>query len=210
MNKELKIENVSKQFLGKQILNNITYNFSPGKVYCITGASGSGKSTLLNIIGLLIKPDLGKVVYNDNPISNLSRYKKMTYFRDKLGFLYQNYALIDNQTVLDNLKVATKYLKMIDKEAYSNVLKDVGLEGFENRKVFTLSGGEQHRVAMARLMLKNCDIILADEPTGNLDHDNSIQIFNLLSNMKQEKIVIISSHDPLIIEMCDEVIELKK
>ena len=179
-----------------------------GEFISIVGESGSGKTTLLNIIGLLEKQTSGDIVVMGikNPTS-----KELTKLqREFYGYVFQNYALIEEDSVQTNLKLALKYNKVIDKQAEINrALKLVGLEGYNKKKVFELSGGEQQRLALARIMLKKCEIILADEPTGNLDNKNRDIVFNILKDLnKQGKTIVIVTHDNYIANKCDKIIKL--
>lgn len=207
----VKLENIEKAFGDKKIFKNFNLEISEGRLYGIVGSSGSGKSTLLNMIGLLEKPDSGDVELFRRKNIRLNSRSAMLIHRYKISYLFQNYALSDNDTVYYNLKVALKYSKVKDKEQeIKKALALVGLEGFEKSKIFTLSGGEQQRVAMARVLLKPSQLILADEPTGNLDNDNTIEILKLFKLLVKEykKTVIIVTHDERIAKECDDVIQL--
>ena len=131
---------------------------------------------------------------------------------NKINYLFQNYALIETDTVLNNLKIALKHVRSSHKEQLiKDSLKKVGLEGYEKEKVYCLSGGQQQRVALARLYLKPADVILADEPTGNLDEKNKKIVLEALKEFAEEgKIVIVATHDLSIVHQCDEVIELTR
>lgn len=206
----IKLRNITKKFGQKTVLNDITLNFQKGKIYAITGPSGCGKSTLLNIIGLLEKPTSGSisVLNNVNVSPNSNKARKI--LRYDISYLFQNYALSDTDTVFYNLKIALLYSKIKDKKvAIADVLKKVGLEGYENFKVYTLSGGEQQRLAIARILLKPASIILADEPTGNLDSKNKNDILNIFWKLKNDNTtIILVTHDMEIANKCDEIIDL--
>ena len=202
------LNNISKKYNEKNIVRNFNLKINKGEFISIVGESGSGKTTLLNIIGLLEKQTSGDIVVMGikNPTS-----KELTKLqREFYGYVFQNYALIEEDSVQTNLKLALKYNKVIDKQAEINrALKLVGLEGYNKKKVFELSGGEQQRLALARIMLKKCEIILADEPTGNLDNKNRDIVFNILKDLnKQGKTIVIVTHDNYIANKCDE--RLKK
>ncbi|MFC9419367.1 putative bacteriocin export ABC transporter [Bacillus mobilis] len=198
MNKELeiKLDHITKKFGEKYIFQNFNLDIYKNEFIGIMGKSGAGKSTLLNIIGLLDEPDEGTVMIEgyDNPY----KHKKF-FFRNKLGYIFQNFALMDNETVGKNLEVALKFQKGTKeekKDLMKNVLKQVGLSCSLKTKVYTLSGGEQQRLAIARVLLKKCNIILADEPTGSLDKENRDQVINLLKKLHSEgKTIIIVTHD---------------
>ncbi|WP_434165927.1 putative bacteriocin export ABC transporter [Bacillus thuringiensis] len=198
MNKELeiKLDHITKKFGEKYIFQNFSLDIYKNEFIGIMGKSGAGKSTLLNIIGLLDEPDEGTVMIEgyDNPY----KHKKF-FFRNKLGYIFQNFALMDNETVGKNLEVALKFQKVTKeekKDLMKNVLEQVGLSCSLKTKVYTLSGGEQQRLAIARVLLKKCNIILADEPTGSLDKENRNQVINLLKKLHNEgKTIIIVTHD---------------
>lgn len=206
-----KLKNIDKAFGNKKIFEKFNLEISEGQIYGIVGPSGSGKSTLLNIIGLLEKTDSGDIELFGKKNIKLNSKNSMLMHRNKISYLFQNYALSDNDTVYYNLKIALKYSKVKDKDnEIKNALALIGLEGFEKNKIFTLSGGEQQRVAMARVLLKPSALILADEPTGNLDNDNTdeiLKLFKLLVN-EYKKTVIIVTHDERISKECDTVIRL--
>ena len=202
------LNNISKKYNEKNIVRNFNLKINKGEYISIVGESGSGKTTLLNIIGLLEKQTSGDIVVMGikNPTS-----KELTKLqREFYGYVFQNYALIEEDSVQTNLKLALKYNKVIDKQAEINrALKLVGLEGYNKKKVFELSGGEQQRLALARIMLKKCEIILADEPTGNLDNKNRDIVFNILKDLnKQGKTIVIVTHDNYIANKCDKIIKL--
>lgn len=193
--KLLELVKISKSFKNKQIISDFSLSVKRGEFISIVGESGKGKTTLLNIIGLLEDVDNGKVIIDGN--DNITRKEKMLLQRYKIGYLFQNYALIENETVEKNLLIALAYRKNINKnEEIRKALDTVGLSGFEKRKVYELSGGEQQRIALARVILKKCDYILADEPTGNLDINNRNMIFNILEELNnQGKTIIFVTHD---------------
>ena len=202
------LNNISKKYNEKNIVRNFNLKINKGEFISIVGESGSGKTTLLNIIGLLEKQTSGDIVVMGikNPTSKVLTKLQREFY----GYVFQNYALIEEDSVQTNLKLALKYNKVIDKQAEINrALKLVGLEGYNKKKVFELSGGEQQRLALARIMLKKCDIILADEPTGNLDNKNRDIVFNILKDLnKQGKTIVIVTHDNYIANKCDKIIKL--
>ena len=205
----VELKNVSKSYGDKNVLNNLSTKIEEGTFNVIMGASGSGKSTILNIIGLLDKATSGDVILfgqkNIRPFS----MKAEQMLKNKIGYLFQNFALIENETVVNNLKLALENVRGNKKEKISEALKEVGLEGYENKKIFKCSGGEQQRVAIARLLLKPCELILADEPTASLDIKNREIVVKLLKNMQElGKTIIVVSHDPFFEEIADNVIDL--
>lgn len=208
----IELENVSKTYGEKKVLDNISLEINEGELVAITGESGKGKSTILNILGLLETIDSGQVLICGQGNLKPNSGKATKVLRTTISYLFQNFALIDEETVNNNLLIALKYVKGTKKEKLNKIseaLKIVGLEGFEKRKVYELSGGEQQRVAIARIMLKPSKIVLADEPTGSLDEVNRDKIFALLKGINKEgKTVIIVTHDKDLASKCNKVISL--
>ena len=207
----IELNNVIKSFGSKKVLEKISLQIEEGKIYAITGKSGGGKSTLLNIMGGIEKATSGDIEIFGNKNLNPRSQKMRKLLRYKISYLFQNYALSDNDSVEYNLKMALVYNKEIKdkKQAIADALTKVGLKGYEKQKVHTLSGGEQQRVAMARLLLKPTKIILADEPTGNLDTENRDAVFELLLNLNKEgKTIVLVTHDLELSQKCDVVIKL--
>lgn len=207
----IRLENVSKSY-NKKVLDNISIDIKEEELVAITGESGRGKSTLLNIIGLLEYPDSGKVIVDGQTNVKPSSMKANKILRNKISYLFQNFALIDEESVYSNLMLSLKYnscSKSEKKEKIKNALNKVGLENYEKRKIYELSGGEQQRVAIARVILKPSKIILADEPTGSLDEKNRDQVISLLKYLNKEgKTVVIVTHDKNVANECDRIIEL--
>ena len=195
--------NVSKSFGSKKIFTDLNLRFESGKSYALIGGSGSGKSTLLNIIGRLEKIDSGNVLVDKQDIWKI---KEKTFFKNTVGYVFQNYSLIENKTVYDNLKLITK-----DKKIVTDVLEKVGLSSdYLHQKIYELSGGQAQRVAIARMLMKPRKIILADEPTGALDGEIGKEIIRLLLNERDEdKYVIIATHDPAVYNKVDVIIDMK-
>ena len=202
----IEIKNLKKSFGSDVLFDGLNLTLESNKITAIVGASGCGKSTLLNIIGAIEPFDDGEVIVDGIDISK--NKNKLLYFREKVGFLFQNFALVENKTVLGNMEIVNKNYRM--KLSIEDCLKEVGLEDKINSKVCTLSGGQQQRVALARLMLKKCSIILADEPTGSLDKENGIKVFEILKSMntEQNKTIVVVTHDLDFAQKCDTVIHL--
>ena len=199
----IQIENLSKSFGDHVVFQNFNEVIQTGEMVGFSGVSGCGKTTLLNMIGGIEPFDEGKILVDDIDISNKRNH--LEYYRKKVGFLFQNFALIDDKTVYENLKMV-KY--RVDK-TIEEVLEKVEMSHALHQKVYQLSGGEQQRVALARLMLKRCDLILADEPTGSLDRANAKRVMELLSGLHEEgRTVIVVSHDEQIKKSLGRVIEL--
>lgn len=208
----IKIENLSKSFGEKKVIENFNFEINDGEMIAITGKSGCGKSTLLNILGLLDNEYDGNVFYDEKLLKNEKESRRNKFIRNNINYLFQNYALVDTDTVYENLLLALEYEKISHKEKAKRIdstLTIVGLKGFENKKIYTLSGGEQQRVALARVILKKGTIILADEPTGNLDKENSDKIIEILKKLQENgKTIIIVTHDEEIAKKCDNIVKL--
>lgn len=191
----IKAKGISKTYDKRVVIDKLDITVNTGELFSITGESGSGKTTLLNILGLLENVDSGSVEL-DNHV-NPNKREKMLLQREKIGYLFQNYGLIENETVEENLKIALTYKKMGDKkEKIREALGFVGLETYMKRKIFQLSGGEQQRIALARVFLKEPCYIFADEPTGNLDSKNRDVVFGLLKELNDSgKTVVYVTHD---------------
>ena len=197
MQTQIRLENINKSYGKHKILDNLNISIFPEDFITIIGASGSGKSTLLNILGTLEDYDSGEVEsfgYKD-PVKD---YKNsMILRREKIAYLFQNFALIENMTVKENLDIALKYSKYKnDKEKIRQILDMLGVVDKIDNKIYELSGGQQQRVAMTRVLLKPYQILLADEPTGSLDKSNKdILIKILIEENKKGKTIVVVSHD---------------
>lgn len=206
------VKNLRKKFDDKIIFDNFNLKINDGELIAITGKSGCGKTTLLNILGLIDSHYDGDVIYDGIKVRELKKTKKQIFVRNHINYLFQNYALIDDESVKKNIELALYYDKLskIEKEKIiKDVLYDVGLNNYENKMVYTLSGGEQQRISLARAIVKKGNIILADEPTGNLDAENrDIVIENLIKLNEMGKTVIIVTHDMYVAQRCHRIIEL--
>ena len=201
----ISIRNLRKSYDDKVLFDNFDLDIPDGSFVVISGESGSGKSTLLNMIGGIEEPDSGTITVDGFDVTGKGSKRK--YYRDVVGFLFQNFALLENKTVKENLE-------MIQKAGRSGVeideaLDKVGLTDVLNKKVYKLSGGEQQRIALARLMIKKCSVILADEPTGSLDRRNSDVVMSVLHDLNlQGKTVIVVTHDEDIVRRADNVVHI--
>ena len=208
----LSLNNICFSYGNTPVLRDVSYEFEKGRMYCIVGKSGAGKTTLLSLLSGLASPSSGSICYNGEDIKSIDKYK----FRSKyIGVIFQSYNLITKFTALENviLSMDIAGVKGVDKKARAQeLLMNVGLDEDEaNRRVLHLSGGQQQRVAIARALSYNPDIILADEPTGNLDSDTQKDIMEIFRSLsKAGKCVILVSHSPEVASMCDECFELKK
>ncbi|HEQ6988661.1 ABC transporter ATP-binding protein [Parvimonas micra] len=211
----LELKNVNKSYDGRKIIDNLTISIPENSLVAITGKSGSGKSTILNMIGLLESIDSGSIKINGNSIPNINSSKATMLRRNTINYLFQSYALISDITVLDNLMVAMEFLDLSKKEKndkIDKVLKDLDIFILKNKKVNTLSGGEQQRVALARCILKPGNLILADEPTGSLDPKMAEIVFELIKYLrdKYNKTVIIVTHDISLANKADFIVDLSE
>ncbi len=198
---------VTKIYNGKTVLDKLNFSIDTDEYVCFTGDSGSGKTTLLNIIGQIEPLSGGEIVINGQ--SCLNNKQKRIFFQKKVGFIFQNFALIEKKTVEENLKLIRKADRT--KITIEEALESVGMGGKSSRKIYTLSGGEQQRVAIARLFLKQCEIVLADEPTGSLDSMNAKVVMDLIDTLHNAgKTIILVSHDKEVISRADRVIPLKE
>jgi putative ABC transport system ATP-binding protein len=201
----IELNDIVKKFDEKTVFDHFSAQFDPGKSYALTGVSGSGKTTLLNIIGKLEKADKGEIWVNNQ---KLAQIPEQVYFRDYVGYLFQNYGLIDNETIAENLSLAFIGKKVKKSEQKSQMLKAlqaVNLNLNLNRKIYSLSGGEAQRVAIAKLILKKPMIILADEPTAALDEENGREVMALiLGLLDKATTLIVATHNPSVGDLLDE------
>lgn len=198
--------NISKRFRDHDILKAFHATIKKRSLTVITGESGKGKTTLLNILSFLERPDSGTVTIDD--LSNPSPRQIMNLRRYRISYLFQNYGLVDEYTVEKNLRFSLTYRKDTSLSV-SEALAQVGLEGYEKRKVYELSGGEQQRVALARILLKDACYVFADEPTGNLDKGNRDVVIRLLRELADNgKGVVLATHDLDLLPYADQHIQL--
>jgi len=215
MNSFLKLKNISKNFDTEKkikVLKKLSYNFKKGKVYSLMGPSGSGKSTLLNLISLIDRPTNGSIKF-DNALVNFKENNKNDIFRaKKIGIVYQQNNLLPDFTAFENLYLASlsindnKKMAMLKAE---NLLKKIGLSNRSDHFPSQLSGGESQRIAIARAIINDPDIILADEPTGSLDMKTAKDIFDLLNNQKKpNRLIIFATHNRFFAKKADYLLEL--
>ena len=210
MNNLIQLKNVSKNYISSkkiEVLKNINYTFKSGKIYSLTGPSGSGKSTLLNLISLIDKPSSGFIKLNDLKINDNDNDQRDMIRSRKIGIIYQDKNLLADFSTLENVYLARLSLSNNKKKAIidaKNLLKKVGLDKRLDHFPSELSGGESQRVAISRALINSPDIILADEPTGNLDVKNARDIFKLLFSLKNKKrIIIFATHNRYFADMSD-------
>ncbi|MBQ7132981.1 MAG: ABC transporter ATP-binding protein [Ruminococcus sp.] len=210
----LSLNNIDFSYGKTPVLKGVTMDFEKGKTYCIVGKSGAGKTTLLSILSGLASPTSGSILYNGEDIKSIDKYK----YRSKyIGVIFQSFNLITKFTSLENvvlsMDIAGVKGSAAEKKAKAlELLKSVELSEDEaNRRVLKLSGGQQQRVAIARALSYDAEIILADEPTGNLDEDTQNEIMTIFKNLAQQgKCVILVSHSKSVANACDVCFELNK
>ena len=200
------LKHVKKSFSHQPVLRDVSFTIEEGAFVAITGSSGCGKSTLLNLIGLLDRPDAGELTLFG--ISNISPFssRAQRLLKEQIGYLFQNFALLENKSVRYNLQIIMerKMSRQTRDQKIREALSAVGFDGSADKLVCQCSGGEQQRIAVARLLLKPCSLILADEPTGNLDEANRERVFDLLKMMNEQgKTIILVTHDKTLADRCD-------
>ncbi len=194
-------------------VRNIDFTIKSGEFAAIVGPSGSGKTTFLNLISGLDTPTAGKIWLNDKQITEMSEKELSDFRRDHIGFIFQAYNLIPVLTVKENIEYIMLLQGITKEDRYNNVmdiLKEIGMEGFEKRFPPKLSGGQQQRVAIARAMVSKPELILADEPTANLDQKTGAELLDMMRelNKKTGMTFLFSTHDPMVMERADRVVTL--
>ncbi len=198
----IKLINVNKYYQSGNekihAVRDFSVTFPEKGLVFILGPSGSGKSTLLNLLGGLDKPDEGEIWVENYNLALLSKKEKNDYLNSYLGFVFQEYNILKDLTLKENISLPLEIQNIKAKkrkELLNKVIEDVELTGLENRKVSQLSGGQKQRIAIARAVVKNPNLIIADEPTGNLDSETSTTIFELFKKLAKERLIIIVTHD---------------
>ena len=194
-------------------LRGVSVEIGAGEFLAIAGPSGSGKSTLLNLIGCIDRADEGEITIDGRTVSSMSSKELAVFRREKLGFIFQTFNLIPVLTATENVSFTLSLLGANDEEARDRsraVLAEVGLSGKEDTRPNRLSGGEQQRVAIARALVKAPQLVLADEPTANLDSENGKEILELMREMNRTHgtTFLFSTHDPMVMEFADRLIRL--
>lgn len=211
--KDIILSNICKKYGDKTLFENFSLQIERGEFLAIMGESGAGKTTLLNMMGLLERPDSGNVVLCGQKNPQFSSRTAVSLRRRHISYLFQNYGLIDTETVENNIRIAIHFKDVSRKKGCyltADALKQVGLQGYEKRKVYTLSGGEQQRVALAKIIAKSPQIIFADEPTGSLDERNRDYVLKILQELNyQGKTIIVVTHDPFVNECAKRHILLR-
>ena len=213
----IKVEKVSRNYkTGESIvraLKQVSLEIQDGEFLSIAGPSGSGKTTLLNLIGCIDAIDDGEISINGQKVSTMNKEEKTTFRRQNLGFIFQTYNLIPVLSAYENVSFVLSLLDVPEAEVKQRtyeILKDVGLEGMENRRPARLSGGQQQRIAIARALVKRPQIILADEPTANLDSKTGEEILKLMKRMNEKfgTTFIFSTHDKMVMEYASRLVQL--
>ncbi|MFP4478503.1 MAG: ATP-binding cassette domain-containing protein [Candidatus Izemoplasmatales bacterium] len=215
----IKLKNIHKYFNKNRnneihVINGTSIEFPETGLVAITGPSGCGKTTLLNVIAGLDSFHSGEITYEEETIHKYKSSKIDRIRNNKIGFIFQNYNLIPHQTVYENIKTSLNIAGLYDKdkldERINYSLEQVGMYNYRKRSVLALSGGQQQRVGIARAIAKNPDVILADEPTGNLDSNNTFEVMSLIKNISRNKLVILVTHEKNLVDLyADRIIELK-
>lgn len=213
----IQLENISKIYNSEEIktiaLNGVSLKINEGEFTAITGPSGSGKSTMLHILGLLDRPTNGEFIFDNKNIINFSDEELALFRNEKIGFVFQAFFLLSSITVLENVKLPLLYSKIDEKkwnELALNALEEVGLSHRISHFPTQLSGGEKQRVAIARALVNNPSIILADEPTGNLDSKSAMQIIKIIKRLNnQGKTIIVVTHESYLANITRRIIRLR-
>lgn len=211
MKKELiKINNLNKEFGKVKALNNINLSVYEGEWLAIMGPSGSGKSTLLNILSLMDAPSSGEYILDNENLEQMDEEQKITLRREKIGLVFQQFHLIPYLNALENVILSQYYHSSVDEEDAKIVLEKVGLSHRLTHLPSQLSGGEQQRVCIARALINNPELLLADEPTGNLDEANEQIVLQTLQKLKNEgKTIVLITHNPDLAKFADRTLILQ-
>lgn len=205
----IELKEVSKSFGERVLFENFNCVIKKGEFVGIKGCSGSGKSTLLNMMGLLENCDSGDIIINGKKIDYKDKNVVKELLKTQIGYLFQNFALIDDFSILKNLSIGISGNKKEKSDKIKKVLIDLNLNVSLEKKIFKLSGGEQQRIAIARLILQNKSIILADEPTASVDPQNRDIILGILKKLNKEgKTIVLVSHDDYVIGHADRIISI--
>ena len=204
----IKVKNVSKHFANETAIDYSDITFEKGKSYMLLGASGCGKSTLLNMIAGILSPETGAIEIAGEDITKKSQKEKDKFRIQKIGYIFQDFKLIPEMTVMDNIAILR--LEKVDISDSDKVLDDLGILDKKNKKVKHLSGGEKQRVAIARAIVKKPEIILADEPTGNLNFAIGEAVIKQLIEVSKGKTLIAVTHDERLGKYFDHIIDMNQ
>lgn len=204
----IKVKNVSKHFANETAIDYSDITFEKGKSYMLLGASGCGKSTLLNMIAGILSPESGTIEISGEDMTKKSQKEKDKYRIQKIGYIFQDFKLIPEMTVMDNIAILR--LEKVDISDADKILNSLGILEKKNKKVKHLSGGEKQRVAIARAIVKKPDIILADEPTGNLNFAIGEAVIKQLIEVSEGKTLIAVTHDERLGKYFDHIIDMNQ
>lgn len=204
----IEVKNLTKQFQNETAINYSDITFENGKSYMLLGASGCGKSTLLNIIAGVLSPTSGSIIIDGSDMTSKSQKEKDKFRIQKIGYIFQDFKLINDMSVMDNINILR--LEGVDTSRAPEILKTLGIYEKRNAKIKHLSGGQKQRVAIARAIVKMPDIILADEPTGNLNFEVGEEVIKALSEISSGKTLIAVTHDERLAKYFDCVIDMNK
>ena len=204
----IEIKNIMKQFQNATAIEYKDMTFETGKSYMLLGASGCGKSTLLNMIAGILTPTKGSIVIDGVETSKQSQRERDKFRIQNIGYIFQDFKLLNDMTVMDNINILR--LENVDTSNAVQLLKNLGIEEKKNSKIKHLSGGQKQRVAIVRALVKKPDIILADEPTGNLNFAIGEQVIKELVEISQGKTLIAVTHDERLAKYFDEVIDMNE
>ena len=213
----IETKNISKSFVSANkkisLFNDVSFKIKKGDLIAVTGPSGSGKSTLLHILALLEQPTSGKLLMSNEDVGKIKEDQKDNIRKKSISIIFQNNNLLSDFTAIENITMPL-YIKGIDNKTATikakNILKDVKLSERANHFPSDLSGGEQQRVAIARALISNTELVLADEPTGNLDHKTSLDIFNYFQKLKKKnKAIIFATHNRELANKADYILRIQ-
>lgn len=215
----IEVKNISKSYITNHYtvhaVDHVDFSVSGNEAVAIVGPSGSGKSTLLNMMGLILKPDEGSIVIDGEDVTNIDDGRKSALRNHMFGYIVQDFALLDDESVYSNIRLPLIYNKIIKKSEHKRRIhaaaESLGISDKLRRRASKLSGGERQRVAIARAIVCDQPIIIADEPTGSLDAANKDNVMSILMKLckEQNKMLIIVTHDMSVAEQCDRVVTMK-
>lgn len=202
-----KLENVSKKYRGKFAVENLSFSVASGSITGIVGKSGSGKTTLLKLLNFIEKPTEGKIIFDEQEINKLSK-KAIRKYKERIGMVFQHYNLLNNLNVYQNIALPLKIINAENEDRVKELIQFVGLEDKMNDYPSKLSGGEKQRVALARSLVRNPDILLCDEATSSLDENNTEEIIKMLEKINKEysiTIIFVTHELSVVKQLCEEV-----
>ncbi|MEB5686744.1 methionine ABC transporter ATP-binding protein [Mammaliicoccus lentus] len=202
-----KLENVSKKYRGKFAVENLSFSVASGSITGIVGKSGSGKTTLLKLLNFIEKPTEGKIIFDEQDINKLSK-KVIRKYKERIGMVFQHYNLLNNLNVYQNIALPLKIINAENEDRVKELIQFVGLEDKMDDYPSKLSGGEKQRVALARSLVRNPDILLCDEATSSLDENNTEEIIKMLKKINKEysiTIIFVTHELSVVKQLCEEV-----